>query len=248
VAEATSPEGNESVGEVSSETSYERLDVDAYKEHRVPIKVSGEESEVTLDELRSGYMRQADYTSKTQEVAALRSQLHRAEALMTAVQTDPQGTLAALADHYGISMAEAAQHIDDTAEFVDDMDPAIRERLDRIEGYFAQQQASAHRSQIDTEFHTLHSQFGEFDDQQVIAHALKTGTTVTDAYKLLHFEDVLGKANHASKEDAVVDAKRAAQIVETGGKARSAAVGGVPAGDMTLRETIRQALRSSAGS
>jgi len=38
-------------------------------EEKIKVKVGGQEFEVTLDELRSGYMRQADYTRKTQELA-----------------------------------------------------------------------------------------------------------------------------------------------------------------------------------
>ena len=39
---------------------------------RYTVTIDGESHEVTLDELRSGYQRQADYTRKTQEVAAER--------------------------------------------------------------------------------------------------------------------------------------------------------------------------------
>ena len=34
------------------------------------VKVDGDEQEVTLSELQNGYQRQADYTRKTQQVAA----------------------------------------------------------------------------------------------------------------------------------------------------------------------------------
>lgn len=39
------------------------------------VKVDGEEQQVTLDELRSGYSRQADYTRKTQELASRRREV-----------------------------------------------------------------------------------------------------------------------------------------------------------------------------
>lgn len=41
------------------------------------IKVAGEEVEVTLDELQKGYARQADYTRKTQELAAQRKETEK---------------------------------------------------------------------------------------------------------------------------------------------------------------------------
>lgn len=39
-----------------------------------PVRINGEETMVTLDELRKGYSRQKDYTQKTQEVSELRRQ------------------------------------------------------------------------------------------------------------------------------------------------------------------------------
>ena len=41
----------------------------------IAIKVDGEEIEVTLDELKSGYSRQKDYTKKTQEISNQRKDL-----------------------------------------------------------------------------------------------------------------------------------------------------------------------------
>lgn len=44
------------------------------KPQTVKVKVDGEEMEVTLDELKSGYSRTKDYTKKTQEIAQIRKQ------------------------------------------------------------------------------------------------------------------------------------------------------------------------------
>lgn len=245
VAEATNPVESGPVGndEVSTET-FDRLDVDAYKEHRVPVKVDGKESEVTLEELQRGYQRQQDYTKKTQEISALRSQLSQAEALMTAFQTNPQGTLRQLADHLGMSLSEASQHVEDAAEFLEDADPLV-ERLERIEGIFAEQRQSEISAQIETEFSTLESQFGEFDRAEVATYAMRNGGTVTDAYKALNFDRLAALATKQSKDDAVTDAKRGAQVVEVGGKARTNAVGAIPPGDLTLRESIAAAVRAA---
>lgn len=56
-------------------------------ETRYVIKVDGEEQEVTLDELRNGYQRQADYTRKSQ---ALAEQRKAYEANLQAVQSERQ--------------------------------------------------------------------------------------------------------------------------------------------------------------
>ena len=59
------------------------------------VKVDGSEEQVSLDELRDGYQRQADYTRKTQELASERSRLQQAEAIVQSLEADPAGTLAA---------------------------------------------------------------------------------------------------------------------------------------------------------
>ena len=57
------------------------------------VKVDGLEEQVSLDELRDGYQRQADYTRKTQELASERSRLQQAEAIVQSLEADPAGTL-----------------------------------------------------------------------------------------------------------------------------------------------------------
>ena len=64
--------------------------------------MDGAESEVTLSELQQGYQRQADYTRKTQELASERQRLEQAEAIVSALEADPQGALTALSTAFGI--------------------------------------------------------------------------------------------------------------------------------------------------
>lgn len=52
------------------------------------IVVNGEDVNVTLDELKSGYSRQSDYTRKTQELAENRAQLSKAQELLQQQLTD----------------------------------------------------------------------------------------------------------------------------------------------------------------
>src|SRR5687768_12274265 len=57
--------------------------------------VDGQVVELTEDEARNGYLRRADYTRKTQEVAAERERLAAAEKLWSALQEDPASALSA---------------------------------------------------------------------------------------------------------------------------------------------------------
>lgn len=60
------------------------------------IKVNGEEQSVTLDDLRSGYMQQSDYTRKTQELAQQRSVLEEQVGAATAERQQYANLLGAM--------------------------------------------------------------------------------------------------------------------------------------------------------
>ena len=57
-----------------SEESEEELEIVAEEDLKYTIKVDGEEYEVGIDELKSGYQRQADYTRKSQALAEQRKE------------------------------------------------------------------------------------------------------------------------------------------------------------------------------
>lgn len=80
-----SPQGEEAESEVVEASQDEETTDDSPEEQEEPdevseqpqaikVKVDGEEIEVTLDELKSGYSRTKDYTKKTQEIAQIRKQ------------------------------------------------------------------------------------------------------------------------------------------------------------------------------
>ena len=78
----------EEVGDDESE--YEDVEEEApvvEEEQRYRVKAGDDEAEVTLDELKNSYMRNADYTRKTQQVAEQRK---AAEAELAAVQGERQ--------------------------------------------------------------------------------------------------------------------------------------------------------------
>lgn len=66
------------------------------------VEVAGVEQPVTLRELKDGYMRQADYTRKTQEVAADRKQHEDAVKFWDAIQANPTEVIRSLAEKVGI--------------------------------------------------------------------------------------------------------------------------------------------------
>lgn len=62
------------------------------------VEINGEQ--VPLKELRNGYLRQADYTRKTQAAAAVQRQAEWAENLQTHLREDPLGTLQQMAREF----------------------------------------------------------------------------------------------------------------------------------------------------
>ena len=121
------------------------LPVEEYSNHRVPVKLDGEELQVPLSEAIAGYQRQADYTRKTQELAQQREQFQFASALQTALETDPAATIDLLSKHYGISRQAAADMVADGEDFemLDPVEQRYREldkRIATFEDYQTQQQ------------------------------------------------------------------------------------------------------------
>ena len=94
--EDDAPEGDESEEseDDESEEDEDADDSDEEPDNTVTVKVDGEEVQVTLDELKKGYSRTADYTRKTQELAKQRKALE-AELTSTAeVRTEYATSLA----------------------------------------------------------------------------------------------------------------------------------------------------------
>ena len=195
------------------------------------VKVGGAEQQVTLEDLQSGFMRQADYTRKTQEVAQLRQRLAHAEAIANSLEADPQGTLRALAEAFGVGIDT------DSGEF-DEPDP-LDQRLRALEAREQAAQAQQVRAQIDQEIDTLLNTYGDFDLQEVINHAATNGMTVTAAYRDIHFDQLVSKQKETER---ITQSKREAGVVEGGAHRAGVVQQEKPAG--SIREAWRQAQRT----
>lgn len=75
--EAQSDETEEQSEEESDESEGEEVQEESQEQPKFTVKVDGQEVEVTLDELKSGYSRTQDYTRKTQEIAQQRKQFEQ---------------------------------------------------------------------------------------------------------------------------------------------------------------------------
>jgi hypothetical protein len=213
-------------------------DFDNFANHKVTVKVGGAEERVPLAELRNGYMRQADYTRKTQELSQARKDAEWAAAMRSAFASDPQGTLTALAEHLGVSLGNP--QVND----VYDDDPRIQTLEQKIAA-FERQQAQA---KLERELDSLASRFDDFDRDAVVRFAVANRLDNLElAYKSMTWE---AKAEAAARADAerkraeteagIVDKKRQAAVVNGG---RGANASAEPVGNSTrdvLMATARE--------
>ncbi len=72
------------------------------------FELPGVEGQVTLAELKDGYLRQSDYTRKTQEVAEARKTNEKAVGLWEALRANPEGVVRQLAAQVGLVDENAA--------------------------------------------------------------------------------------------------------------------------------------------
>ena len=202
------------------------------------VKVDGAESEVTLGELQQGYQRQADYTRKTQELASERQRLEQAEAIVSALEADPQGALTALSTAFGI---EDTRQTSSTDEWEDEPDPQ-EQRIASLEATVAQQTRTSRQTALEKEVNALHSKYGDFDADALYRHALSNRIpNLEAAYAHMNFGSLATYAGRLHEEREITESKRGAKVES--GTSRQAGVVTSTAAEkpMSLREAFASA-------
>ena len=184
------------------------------------VKIDGEEQQVTLEELPQGYQRQADYTRKTQEIAAERDRLQQAEAIVSALEHDPEGTLQTLAHSFNVTSISQQNSNSEVSEY-EEIDPT-QKKLVELESKIAKQEQVQRVQRVEREVNTLQEKYGEFDRQELLNHALKNGIpNLEAAYTHWRFNDVKSTADKLSQEQEITNKKRDAAVVTPGGSTQS---------------------------
>lgn len=203
------------------------LDIDSYASYEVPVKIDGSELKVPLSEAIAGYQRQADYTRKTQELAEQKQALQFAATLQTALENDPQSTIDLLVRHYGLSRNEANQVMDDFGFDSEDVDP-VEKRMRELDSRIAQFEDYQSQQQIEREVSRLKNTYEDFDTNEVVQAALRSGISDLEVvYKQLAFDKLMKQRNlerqadevRQAEEQKVLEAKRAAAVVDGGSSA-----------------------------
>ena len=217
------PENNMETMESSTEDTPEiSSEVTTEPGESYAVKIGGEEHQVSLTELQDGYQRQADYTRKTQEIAEERQRLQQAEAIASALETDPAGTIAALSSAFGV-MDNSSSTESVYSESVED-DPTAK-RIAALEAQVATQ-AQTHRQQaLEKEVTALKRKYGDFDSSQLYRHALTNRIpNLEAAFTHMTYGEVASTAEKLQKDQEITDAKRDASKVASGGSTQAGAV------------------------
>jgi uncharacterized protein YciW len=175
---------------------------------RYTVTVDGVEEQVTLEEALANYSRQADYTRKTQALAAEREQLSHAEQLWQAIETNPESTIRAIAEAYDFKLTPAQERDLEAQRAGDeDLDPT-EQRLRQVEQYAQEAQYERLQAQIDRELIAVHQRYDvKFDDDELLQFAVDRQIgDLDDAFKAFAFERMTKVAQDKRVQQRKADA------------------------------------------
>lgn len=237
------------VAEGSVEVDDRIFDIGEYADYKVRVKVDGEEQLVPLSELPQGYMRQADYTRKTQTVAEQMREAQHALTLQKALEANPQEALRVLQAAY----AAEQQDTPDEEVYDDPYERMIAEKFALLEQRLSPFEDQYATQMVERELGRLSQQYGSLFEENKLAVIQKAVANNSDdlesTFKIMAFDllnarqqgaqDFQQQTAQAQAERAA--AKEAAADVVSGG---ASANGGAPIQKRTtsVREAYLQSL------
>ena len=259
------PDVGEAGGDVEPEAgeqpARQYVEIDDPDNRYVRVKVDGEDVEVPYSEALKGYSREADYTRKAQALAQQRQEAEFGVRLQQALAANPELTLQALAQQYGMTVAQA-QAAQAAAE-EDYADPLEREIAQERQARLALEQRIAQREadeELERAVGGLRSQFNLNDEdlREVVGTAMKMNLGVEAfpmIYKTMQFDriDARVKAHRAEQARQQAETARreaaktqASQTVSFGSGGGNGLTNQVDAGGrMSLREAIEAAFEQA---
>lgn len=143
---------------------------------------------VTIEEMRNGYLRQSDYTKKTQEIAQMREKLEKAEALWDAMQSDPMGTLRQLQQR----LNQGQRPVDQPVNTGTDIDALVAAKVQEILGNdptIRKVAESSAKADEDATFAAIEKDYAvklePKDRQEVLKRAEKLGVTGAEGMRIV---------------------------------------------------------------
>lgn len=208
----------------------------------ISFEVDGEQVTVSQADAPQHFLRQADYTRKTQALAEQREALADAEALRVALEADPAATIQVLQDAYGLTPQQAQAA---AAQQQEPLDPE-EERWQRVEGFMQQTQQTQMQQQVEYELQQVEAQAEQLGlpkvgRSELIAHAIQNEIpNLGAAYRDMIFDQVRQQqAEQQSQQDQAIQQQKAAAAFVEGG--HSAQAGTVVAGGGEQVDGVRAA-------
>lgn len=221
---------SEDADEADDEGDATEFDFESVKDQPVSVTVNGETFEVPLAELRNGYMRQADYTRKTQLLAADAEVVRWAKVLREEIQANPEAVINTIAQQFGVKLANEP---DPWQELVEN-DPSLTPLVERIRQQDAELadlrrqsqtiQQRAETDEVQAELNAVQAKYPDFNPQQVIPVALQHGVRLEAAYKIWKADQL--SAESAAAAEARQKAEEAAARREKARKAKKSVSSG----------------------
>lgn len=195
-----------------------------------PVVIDG--TEYTLDEVKQGMLRQADYTRKTQELSNERQLNARAASLWSALEEDPAEAIAALQEHFADKLIPA-----------EELGPEDEFKRD-VTAFMQSQQEAAALANVNAELARIQGVHGTFDHDALLQFAIdRSIPSLEDALVLQRAlnPQASAAALQAAADAAALAAKQALPAVAGG----SSASGSQAAGDGKPITSVKGALAAA---
>lgn len=193
---------------------------------------------ITPEEAAKGYMRNRDYTQKTQDLANQRRIAQRGADLLTALDQDPQATVELIANTYKVNQPVVATASAATNEWGEPVEApadtpevaALKAEIQQLRGTVGNVAQQQQRSVLMNEIADVQSRYGDFDQDVILRHMQANDIpTVEMAYRDLNWVELQESAATQQKIEAeqqqVLEEKRMMQGVVAAGA-------GIPGGNV----------------
>jgi hypothetical protein len=232
----------QSVGDNGSDV----FDWTNHKDSLVTVKVNGTEVEVPLGEALNGYLRQEDYTRKTQSLAEDRKYSDWAKSLQVALEENPFNVVKSLADAYKIPLNDNFGSEEDL--YAND-DPEFRKLLERDkqrEAQLARMQEEIDRVQQDrimvevkAELAQVQAMYADFDPEKVLPVALERGLNIEDAYLYNKGREAATTGKQAAQIEKKAAEKAALEATKRANQKKISRPNGITSGGRNVSEADR---------
>lgn len=162
------------------------------QEQMVTVKVGGVEMQVPLSEAIAGYSREQDYRKKTMDLAEERRQMEKSledyNSLRDRLNSDPVGTVTALAEAYGVETLDTDPSVDEDLSPEDRRVAALEAELKQLKDSFNDTKAV---SAVEKEMQALQAKFPDSDPDATLKWAHDNGFgrgQLEHAYKAMMFD------------------------------------------------------------